>query len=271
MSPRRISEGAEEQYPPAPSVEDDVAATGNDNFKGLRQEAVNAYFAYERMAQLHLENDEAYVNNDNHSASQSITEGYEDDKNDESPPLPSARFRSAVVESPQRSPAQLQYCAVPVPPPPTIILRNVPHTAPVVSLPVTEAEAWSQFMGRAPRDFVPHRRRYLQPGHASTNGYFENLIPRGVMPGGCSYSRGVEGVDQFTRPHHTMPTRNRGPIERDSFAMPHAVNRDFALREEPVELFEIWADTFSRSRRIEEDVAILRERFQLLHEFYYRS
>jgi hypothetical protein len=32
----------------------------------------------------------------------------------------------------------------------------------------------------------------------------------------------------------------------------------------------MWADTFSRSRRIEEDVATLRERLRLLHQFYYR-
>jgi hypothetical protein len=272
MSPRETSKKAQEQYPPAPSVEVDYAAVENDNTEGFRQDTIDTYFAYERMAGLRLDNEEEENTNDaSPDDSESTAEGYEHDERYELPSLPSIQFRSVAVGPPQRPQAPRQYSAVPVPPPPTIILKNVSHTAPVVSLPVTEAEAWSQFLGRTPGDFVPRRPHYCQPGHASTNGYFESLDPRGAVSDGYSYSRSAGGVGHITCPHHTMPARNRGPNGRVPIAMPRAIDRDLALREEPIELFEMWADTFSRSRRIEEDVATLRERLRLLHQFYYRQ
>ncbi|CAN9160860.1 unnamed protein product [Alternaria alternata] len=271
MSPRETSKRGQEQYPPAPSVEVDDAAVENDNTEGFRQDTIDAYLAYERMAGLRLDDEEEENMNDaSPDDSESTAEGYENDERYELPSLPSIQFRSVAAGPPQRPQAPRQYSAVPVPPPPTIILKNISHTAPVVSLPVTEAEAWSQFLGRAPGDFVPRRPHYCQPGHASTNGYFESLYPRGVVSDEYVYSRSAGGVGHITRPHHAMPARNCGPNGRVPIAMPRAVDRDLALREEPIELFEMWADTFSRSRRIEEDVATLRERLRLLHQFYYR-
>ncbi|CAI9631991.1 unnamed protein product [Alternaria burnsii] len=272
MSHRETSKKAQEQYPPAPSVEVDDAAVENDNTEGFRQDTIDPYLAYERMAGLRLDNEEEENMNDaSPDDSESTTEGHKHDEHYELPSLPSIQFRSVAVGPSQRPQAPRQYSAVPVPPPPTIILKNVSHTAPVVSLPVTEAEAWSQFLGRAPRDFVPRRPHYCQPGHASTNGYFESLYPRSAVSDGYSYSRSAGGVGHIAHPHHTMPARNRGPNGRVPIAMLRAVDRDLALREEPIELFEMWADTFSRSRRIEEDVVTLRERLRLLHQFYYRQ
>jgi hypothetical protein len=271
MSHCEIPKRGQEQYPPAPSVEVDDVAVENDNTEGFRQDTIDTYLAYERMTGLRLDDEEEENMNDaSPDDSESTAEGYEHDERYELPSLPSIQFRSVVAGPPQRPQAPRQYSAVPVPPPPTIILKNASHTAPVVSLPVTEAEAWSQFLGRAPGDFVPRRPHYCQPGHASTNGYFESLYPRGVVSDEYVYSRSAGGVGHITRPRHAMPARNCGPNGRVPIAMPRAVDRDLALREEPIELFEMWADTFSRSRRIEEDVATLRERLRLLHQFYYR-
>lgn len=269
MSPRKTSKEAREQYPPAPSAEDDATSIENDHLEGFSQETVNEYLAYERMAGLCLNEEEGgYVKGSDPDSLQPTAEIYEQDEYDEPPLSPSALLRSVLVESSQRPPAQLQYCAVPAPPPPPIIFQNAPHTAPVISLPVSEAEAWSRFLAGVSQDTVSTRRRYPQPVTASTGGYFEHRYPRGVIPGG--YSRSVGGVGHDSRPYHTMPTTTHGPNERVPIVLPSAADRDLALREEPIDLLEMWADTFGRSRRIEEDVATLRERLRLLHQFYYR-
>jgi hypothetical protein len=161
-----------------------------------------------------------------------------------------------------------QYYTIPEPPPPTVILQKLAPTVPVTSLSAGEAEAWSQFLGRVPRDTVPIHQRYPQPEFASTGGYFEDHCPRGVISGG--YGRRVGSLGYNRRPYRTMPTGICGPNETVPFALARAADRNLTLYEEPIELFEMWADTFGRSRRIEEDVSTLRERLRLLHQFYYR-
>ncbi|CAN9385552.1 unnamed protein product, partial [Alternaria alternata] len=64
MSPRETSKRGQEQYPPAPSVEVDDAAVENDNTEGFRQDTIDAYLAYERMAGLRLDDEEEENMND---------------------------------------------------------------------------------------------------------------------------------------------------------------------------------------------------------------
>jgi hypothetical protein len=270
MSPRKTTRKAEEQYPPAPSVEDDAASNGNGGLEKIQfsQEVIDEYLAFERMKELRLENEEEeYVNDDDDGSSQSTVERYEHYEQDEPLSLPSNSYNPAardqsnqhvVVESPLRPPTPPQYCTIPEPPPPTIILQNLAPTVPVTSLPAGEAGAWSQFLGRVPRHIVPIRQRHPQTEFASTGGYFEDHCPRGVISGG--YSRGVGSLGYNRRPYRTMPTGIRGPNETVPFAIARAADRNLALYEEPSELFEMWADTFGRSRRIEEDLTTSRER-----------
>jgi hypothetical protein len=274
MCPRKTTKKAEKQYPPAPSVQDE-AGSNEDGDLGrfeFTQEEVDNYLEYERRKELHLENEEEeeYVNDHHHHSSQPTVEMYEQDVPPSLPQnayRPAARHPSAepvVVELSQRLPTTPQYHATSESRPQ---FRHFGATS-VIPTPVGDSEAWDQFLREVRRDIDSMRWSDPQPGLASTSGYIV-YFPRSDIPDG--YSGGLGGLGHNRRPYHSMPTtRTRGSNERVPFAMRRAVDRDLALREEPMELFEMWADTFTASRRIEEDVAILRKRLNLLHKFYYR-
>ncbi|KAI4919266.1 hypothetical protein J4E85_009524 [Alternaria conjuncta] len=277
MSPRKNSKKVEEQHPPAPFAEDDTASQGDDEFEGLSQEFIDQCLAaYHALDNLNLNDDENENGNDDSSEdSQSIPDGYEQERRGEieflrsnGNELPSHfRVNYRTVNHPQSPPAPLQHNAVPVAPPPTFNFREAANPAPMPFANVPQALPVWHF----DRGIQAALRRYRRK-HRPLDGFPEERHLRASAPG--RYSRGVEGMPRDLFPHRSVPIMRRPngrQNERMPFAPPRPLDRDMAPPMERDLLFEMWADAFVESRRMEQDMAAFRERLQRLYKFCYRS
>jgi hypothetical protein len=287
MTPRKSSKKVEEQYPPAPSAEDDNASMGDDELEELSQDVIDEYLAYNAMNHLRLNDDEdEYEDDDASEGLQSTPDGYEQYEHEEPTPPHTRREEPDVhnqprqrfgIESPQRPPATLQYYTVPVPPPPTIIVLGAAPTGLMAFPTAPQSQPIFHLFGGNPGEFgrsrrAPRRLR-LPPSVALSEG---DYYLGGVVPGG--YSRGVDELPHYMFPNQTVPLRRRVD-DRPNGQMPFSwlhpieppIERNVVHRTEPTFALEFWADTFTMSRRIEEDMASLRRRLECLQEFYYRS
>jgi hypothetical protein len=284
MTPRKSAKTAEEQYPPAPSAEDDNASMGDDELEELSQDVIDEYLAYNAMNPLRLNDDEdEYGDDDASEGLQSTPDGYEHYEHKEPTPPHTRREEPDVHnqtrqriegEPPQRPTAPLQYYTVPVPPPPTVIVPGAAPTG-LMAFP-TAPQSQPMFhlfdpnSGEFGRSRRTPRRLKLPPRVALSEG---DYYPRGVVPGG--YSRGVDGLPHYMFPNQTVRRVDDRPNGQMPFSwlhpIEHPIERNVAHRTEPTFALEFWADTFTMSRRIEEDMAALRRRLERLQEFYYRS
>jgi len=278
MSPRKNMKKPEEQHPPAPFAEDDTASQGDDEFQGFSQDAIADYLAtYHAMLALDLNNDEGeHINHDAFEDSRSDLGEYGQEQRGEIPYLPNngneppshirVNYRAAV-QPPQRPPPPLQQNSVPVAPPPRINFQNAANPAPMPFANVPQALPVWHF----DRGIQAALRRYRR-FHRPIGGFPEEHYPRGVVPGG--YSRGVEGMPRDLFPHRSVPIMRRPngrQDERMPFALPRSLDRDMTPPMERDLLFEMWADAFVESRRMEQDMTAFRERLQRLYKFCYRS
>jgi len=285
MSPRKNMKKAEEQHPPAPFAEDDTASQGEDEFEGLSQEFIDEYLAaYHALDSVDLNDDEEEnVNDDPSEDSQSTPGEYEQESHGEilylrsngnEPPSQHRLNYCATTQPPQRPQAPLQQNTVPVAPPPTFVFRNAANPVFMAGPNVPQAVPARKFsrgilkaIERRDQSHRSHRR-----SHRPFDGFPEEHYPRGVVPGG--YSRGVEGMPRDLFPHWSMPTMRRPDgrqNERFPFAPPRSLDRNIAPPMERDLLFEMWADAFVESRRMEQGMAAFRERLQRLYKFCYRS
>jgi len=286
MSARKNMKKAEDQHPPAPFAEDDTASQGDDEFEGLSQEVIDMYLAaYNALDNLDLNDDEEEnVNDDSSEDSQSTPDGYEQEqrgeilflrKNGNEPPLQHRINYRTVVDPPQGAPAPVQQNPVPLAPPPTINFRNAANPAFMAGPNVPQAEpVWYSVEGipeAIERYDQNHRRhrRLAPPFHGKP---FEEHYLRASAPG--RYSRGVEGMSRNLFPHRSAPIMRRPngrQDERMPFAPPRPLDRDMAPPMERDLLFEMWADAFVESRRMEQDMVAFRKRLERLYKFCYRS
>jgi len=290
MSPRKNMKKAEEQHPPAPFAEDETASQGDDEFEGLSQEFIDGYWAaYDALDNLNLNDDEEeYANDCASEHSQSTPDGYEQEqrgetrgqilflrKNGNEPPLQHRVNYRTVIDLPQLPPAPVQQNPVPVAPPPTINLRNAANPAFMDGPDVPQAQpVWYSVEGvpeaierRGRSDRIHRRLPLLFHGEP-----FEKRHLRATAPG--RYSRRVEGMPRDLFPHQSVPIMRRPDgrqNERMPFAPPHSLDRDMAPPMERDLLFEMWADAFVESRRMEQDMSAFWERLQRLYKFCYRS
>ncbi|KAI4621744.1 hypothetical protein J4E80_004116 [Alternaria sp. BMP 0032] len=285
MSPRKHTKKAEEQRPPAPFAEDDTASQGEDEFEGLSQEFIDEYLAaYHALDNLNLNDEEENVNDDSSEDSQYTPGEYEQEQHgeieylrsnrNEPPSLIRFNYRT-INDPPERPPAPVQQNPVPVASPPTFVFQNAPSFAPEAFANVPQARPARNFprgvleaIERRDQSHRRHRRLALP-----FNGEpFEQRYLRASAPG--RYSRGVEGMPRDFFPSRSVPIMRRPNGRQDGrlpFAPPRSLDRDMAPPMERDLLFEMWADAFVESRRMEQDMAAFRERLQRLYKFCYRS
>ena len=290
MSPRKNMKKRENRYPPAPSAEDEAASPGYAGFAGISQDVIDKYLAaYDALDELSLEDDGGeYVSKDASEDSQSTPGGYEQEqsgenrgqilflrKNGSEPPLQHRVNYRTIVDPPQRAPAPVQQNPVPVAPPSATIFRNAANPAFTAGPNVPQAEpVWYSVEGipeaieRYDQNHRRHRRLAL-PFHGKP---FEEHYLRASAPG--RYSRGIEGMPRDFFPSRSVPIMRRPngrQDERMPFAPPRPLDRDMAPPMERDLLFEMWADAFVESRRMEQDMAAFRQRLERLYKFNYRS
>ncbi|KAI4631177.1 hypothetical protein J4E83_002706 [Alternaria metachromatica] len=285
MSPRKNMKKAEEQRPPAPFAEDDTASQGDDEFEGLSQKLIDEYLAaYDALQNPNLNDKEENANDDPSEDSQSTPDEYEQEShgkilylrsNGNEPPSQFRLNYRTVVDPPQGQPAPVQQNPVPVAPPPTFVYRNAANPAFMAGPNVPQAEpVWYSVEGipEAIERYDQNHRRHrglALPFHGKP---FEEQYLRASAPG--RYSRGVEGMPRDFFPSRSAPIMcrpNGRQDERMPFAPPRPLDRDMAPPMERDLLFEMWADAFVESRRMEQDMAAFRERLQRLYKFCYRS
>ena len=285
MSPRKNMKKAEEQRPPAPFAEDDTASQGDDEFEGLSQKLIDEYLAaYDALQNPNLNDEEENANDDPSEDSQSTPDEYEQEShgkilylrsNGNEPPSQFRLNYRTVVDPPQGQPAPVQQNPVPVAPPPTFILRNAANHDFMAGPNVPQVRPARDF-GRGILQAIERRdqshRRHRRSALPFNGEPFEERYLRASAPG--RYSRVVEGMPRDFFPSRSVPIMrhpNGRQDERSPFAPPRPLDRDIAPPMERDLMFEMWADAFAESRRMEQNMAAFRQRLERLYKFNYRS